>query len=405
VPYKGDNYGHGGEIMAKQIMEASHAIAEAVKMAKPAVVAAYPITPQTHIVERISEFVANGEINSEYIRVESEFGAISACLGSSATGVRSYTATCSQGLALMHEVLFIVSGMRLPICMTVVNRALSAPINIWNDHQDSISARDTGWIQMYAETAQECYDLTLMQFKISEDHRVLTPSMVCLDGFTLSHVYEPVDIPEQKKVDNFLPGYRPYHAVLDPEQPMTLGPIGFPSEYMELRKSQVDAIENSLKVIEEVYSEFTETFPAGIRNSRPEEYHHVEKYRMNDADVVLVAMGSVCGTIKVAVDRLREKGEKVGLLKLITYRPLPRKAINEALKGIRTVAVLEKAISPGGDGPLHCELSSIFYDGKEKPELRNFIVGLGGRDVTLDHIQRIYEMVKEGTGGKQEWMF
>jgi pyruvate ferredoxin oxidoreductase alpha subunit len=391
--------------MTKKITEASHAIAEAVKMAKPAVIAAYPITPQTHIVEKLSEFVADGEISSEYIRVESEFGAISACLGASATGVRSYTATCSQGLALMNEVLFIVSGMRLPVCMTVVNRALSAPINIWNDHQDSISARDTGWIQMYAETSQECYDLTLMQFKISEDKRVLTPSMVCLDGFTLSHVYEPVDIPEQKSVDKFLPGYRPYHAVLDPEQPLTLGPIGFPSEYMELRRSQVDAIEDSLKIIEGVYDEFSDLFPVKIKNSRTERYFHVEEYMMEDADVVLVAMGSVCGTIKVAIDRLRETGEKVGLLKLITYRPFPREAIKKALKGVAKVAILEKAISPGGDGPLYCEISSLFYDEKNRPSLRNFIMGLGGRDVTLDHVVRIYEMTKENRGNKQEWMF
>ena len=386
-------------------MEASHAIAEAVKMVKPAVIAAYPITPQTHIVERLSDFVADGELDGEYIRVESEFGAISACLGASATGTRTYTATCSQGLALMNEVLFIVSGMRLPVCMTVVNRALSAPISIWNDHQDSISARDVGWIQMYAETSQECYDLTLMQFKISEDHRVLTPSMVCLDGFTLSHVYEPVDIPEQKGVDDFLPEYKPYHAVLDPEQPMTLGPIGFPSEYMEIRKSQIDAIENSLKVIEEVYNEFSDSFPVGIKRARPERYFHVEEYKTEDAEIVFIAMGSVCGTIKVAVDELRERGGKVGLLKLITYRPFPRQAIKEALKGVKKVAVLEKAVSPGADGPIYCELSSLFYDDTDKPELRDFIIGIGGRDVTFDRIKKIYDMIKEGKGGKQEWVF
>jgi len=196
-----------------------------VKAVKPAVVAAYPITPQTHIVERISEFVADGKMDCEYIRVESEFGAISACLGAQATGVRTYTATAAQGLALMNEILFIVSGMRLPVGMTVVNRALSAPINIWNDHQDTISARDVGWLQFYAETAQECYDLTVMQYKISEDKRVLLPSMVCLDGFTLTHVYEPVSILKQSQVDEFLPEYEPYHAILDPEQPLTLGPI------------------------------------------------------------------------------------------------------------------------------------------------------------------------------------
>ena len=405
MPEEGDINGYGGEIKMKAVMEASHAISEAVKAVKPQVVAAYPITPQTHIVERLSEFAANGEISAEYIRVESEFAAISACYGSSATGVRSYTATCSQGLALMNEMLFIVSGMRMPVCMTVVNRALSAPINIWNDQQDSISARDAGWIQMYAETSQECYDLTLMQFAISEDKRVLTPSMVCLDGFTLSHVYEPVDIPTQEQVDKFLPPYTPTHAILDPAQPLTLGAIGFPSEYMEIRRSQVDAIENSLAVIEEVYKKFSDAFPVQIKDSRPARYGHVEEYRMEDAEIVFVALGSVCGTIKVVIDELRAKGEKVGLMKLITYRPFPRNAIRKALKNAKKVAILEKAISPGGDGPLYCEMAGTFIGEKNIPALRSFIIGLGGRDVNLDHIKKIYEMTKEGKGDKQQWMF
>jgi len=394
--------------MTKIIMEASHAVSEAVKMIKPAVVAAYPITPQTHIVEKISDFVADGDLRTEYVRVESEFAAISASLGASATGVRAYTATSSQGLALMNEILFIVSGMRLPVCMTVVNRALSAPISIWNDHQDSISARDAGWIQLYAETAQECYDLSLMQFKISEDSKVLLPSMVCMDGFTLSHVYEPADIPEQAKVDEFLPAYTPYHAILDPEQPLTLGPIGFPSHFMEFRYSQAEAMENSIKVIEEVFNEFNSKFPSQIEKSRPEKYWHTENYKTEDAEIILVAMGSVCGTIKVVVDELREKGEKVGLMKLITYRPFPREVIKETLKGAKKVAVLEKVISPGANiNPLTDEISSLLYDSDsdERPEIRNFVIGLGGRDVTLDRIEKIYEMTKNSEGKKQEWIF
>jgi len=389
----------------KTIMEASHAIAEAVKMSKPGVVAAYPITPQTHIVERISEFVANGELKTEYITAESEHAALSACLGASATGVRAYTATASQGLALMYEVLFIVSGMRLPVCMTQVNRAMSAPISIWNDHQDTMSVRDCGWIQLYAETAQECYDLTLMQFRISEDKKVLTPSMVCLDGFTLSHVYEPVDIPTQAEIDEFLPEYNPEHAILDPEQPLTQGPIGFPSHYMELRYSQKDAIENSIKIIEKAFGEFSEKFPVQIKDSRPERYWHTEEYKLEDAEIALVAIGSVCGTIKTVIDELRKNGEPVGLLKLITYRPFPREAIKSALKGVKKIAVLEKAISPGGNSPLYTEISSLLYEESEKPEIRSFIIGLGGRDVSLEHIKKIYEMTKEGKGKKEEWMF
>ena len=390
----------------KHVMEASHAVSEAVKAIRPAVIAAYPITPQTHIVERLSEFVANGEIKSEYIRAESEFGAISACLGASATGVRSYTSTSSQGLALMNEVLYIISGMRLPVLLTNVNRALSAPINIWNDQQDSMSVNDAGWLQFYGETGQESYDLTVMQAKISEHKDVLLPSMVCLDGFTLSHVYEPVDIPEQEAVDNFLPEYKPVHAVLDPEQPLTLGPIGFPSHYMEFRYDLHDAMNKSLKAIENVYNDFNKMFPAAIKSSRPEKYYHVEEYRMADAEIALVAMGSVCGTIKDVIDGMRERGVRVGLLKLITYRPFPKKVIADKLKAAKKVAVVEKAISPGSGGLLYQEISSTLYEAKQtNAELRNFIVGLGGRDVTLDHVKRIIEMTSKSEGKKEEWMF
>ena len=389
----------------KTVMEASHAISEAVKMIKPAVIAAYPITPQTHIVEKISEYVANGEIDSQYIRVESEFAAISACLGAEATGVRTYTSTSSQGLALMFEVLFIVSGMRLPVGMTVVNRALSAPINIWNDHQDSMSCRDTGWLQLYAETAQECFDLTLMQYKISENKDVLLPSMVCLDGFTLSHVYEPFSIADEKDVREFLPDYVPVHAVLDPDQPLTLGPIGFPSHYMELRSAQVKAMEDSIKVIEKTFKEFSDKFPVQMKGNRPERYFHVEEYRMDDAQTAFVALGSVCGSIKDVIDDLRSKGEKVGLVKIITYRPFPREALKKALKNAEKIAVVEKAVSPGGNGPVFEELSSLLYEMKSGAQIRDYIVGLGGRDVKLDHIRKIYEMIKKGAGGRQEWMF
>jgi pyruvate ferredoxin oxidoreductase alpha subunit len=377
-----------------------------VKQIKPAVIAAYPITPQTHIVERLSEFVANGEIKSEYIRAESEFGAISACLGASATGVRSYTSTSSQGLALMNEILYIIAGMRLPVLMTNVNRALSAPINIWNDQQDSMSVRDSGWLQLYAETGQESYDLTIMQAKISEHRDVLLPSMVCPDGFTLSHVYEPVDIVEQAQVDAFLPEYKPTHAILDPDQPLTQGPIGFPSHYMEFRFDLHDTMNKSLKVIEDVYGEFNKMFPVAIKNSRPERYYHVEEYRMGDAEIALVSMGSVCGTIKVVVDMMREKGIKVGLLKIITYRPFPKKVIADKLKGAKKIAVIEKAISMGSGGPLYQEIASTLYEMKQtSTELRNFIVGLGGRDVTLDHVKNIIELTKKGEGKKEEWMF
>ncbi len=391
--------------MGKQIMEASHAISEAVKMVKPGVIAAYPITPQTHIVEKISEFVADGELDSQYIRAESEFGAISACLGASATGVRSYTATASQGLALMFEVLFIISGMRLPVCMTLANRSISAPISIWNDHQDSISIRDTGWIQLYAETAQECYDLTIMQFRISEHRRVLLPSMVCMDGFVLTHLYEPLDIHRQEEVDDFLPEYEPFHAILDPKQPLTQGPIGFPSHYMELRKSQIDATKGSLRIIESIFNEFSKKFPVEIKNSRPDDYRVIEEYKTDDADIIFVAMGSICGQIKVVIDKLRKNGEKAGLAKIVVYRPFPDDAIRKALYNADKVAVIERAVSAGANAPIFDEIRSLFYDDSRRPNIRSFIAGIGGRDVTLKHIEKIYYMVKEDKGKKEEWMF
>jgi pyruvate ferredoxin oxidoreductase alpha subunit len=388
----------------KEVMEASHAVAESVKAIEPDVIAAYPITPQTHIVERISEFVANGQIKSEYIRVESEFSALSACLGASATGVRAYTSSSSQGLALMHEILFITSGMRLPVCMSLVNRALSAPINIWNDHQDSISERDTGWMQLFVETAQEAYDMTIMQHKISEDKRVLLPSMVCMDGFTLSHVYEPVDILTKEQVQSFLPKYKPVHAILDPKEPLTQGPIGFPTHYMEFRKELCDAMNGSLKVIEEVMAEFSKKFPVSIADSRPDKYYHVEEYKLNDADVVLVAMGSVCGTIKEVIDSMRQKGVKAGLLKIVTYRPFPTELLKKKLSAYKKVAIVEKALSPGGRPPLFVEIAEALYDSDKRPQIRSFLVGLGGRDVTLGHVERIITMTQKGEGAKEEWM-
>jgi pyruvate ferredoxin oxidoreductase alpha subunit len=231
------------------------------------------------------------------------------------------------------------------------------------------------------------------------------PSMVGLDGFTLSHVYEPFYIPEQKDIDAFLPDYVPTHAILEPEQPLTLGPIGFPSHYMEMRRAQVEAMEGSLKVIEKIYKEYSEKFPVQIKGTRPEKYSHIEEYKMDDAEIAFVAIGSVCGSIKDVIDDLRSKGEKVGLVKIITYRPFPMEAIKKSLKNVKKVAVLEKAISPGANGPVFEEVCSVLFEAKSGAEVRNYIIGLGGRDVKLDHIQKIFEMTKKGQGKKQEWMF
>jgi pyruvate ferredoxin oxidoreductase alpha subunit len=244
-----------------------------------------------------------------------------------------------------------------------------------------------------------------MQYKISENKDVLLPSMVGLDGFTLSHVYEPFFIPEQKDIDAFLPEYVPTHAILEPEQPLTLGPIGFPSHYMEMRKAQVNAMEGSLKIIEKVYKEYSEKFPVQINGTRPEKYYHIEEYQMDDAEIAFVAIGSVCGSIKDVVDDLRKKGEKAGLVKIVTYRPFPMEAMKKALKNVKKVAVVEKAISPGGNGPVFEEICSVLFEAKSGAEVKNYIVGLGGRDVKLDHIQKIYDLAKTGQGKKQEWMF
>lgn len=390
--------------MTKKILETSHAIAEAVKLIKPGVIAAYPITPQTHIVERLSEMVANHEINARYINVESEFSALSACLGASATGVRTYTSTSSQGLALMFEVLFIVSGLRLPIGMTVANRALSAPINIWGDHQDSMSVRDSGWLQFYAETAQEAFDLTIMQYKISESKDVLLPSMVCIDGFTLSHVYEPIYTLTQEEVDEFLPEYKA-DVYLDPEKPMTFGSIVFPSHFMEIKYSQQNAIENSITKIKEVFKEFSEKFPVEIENSRPKNYDVVEKYKLEDAEIAFIALGSLCGTLKFMVDKFREKGEKVGLLKVLCYRPFPKDEIVKNLKDVKKIAVIERSISLGASSPVFDEIRSAMYGENLKPEINSFIVGLGGRDITFGNIEKIYKLLKEGKVKQQEWIF
>ena len=272
--------------MVLKVMSANQAIAEAVKLASPKVIPVYPITPQTTISEYLAKFVADGAIKAEYIRVESEHSAISACLGASGTGVRVFTATSSQGLALMHEIIFAAAGLRAPIVMADANRALSAPLSIWNDQQDSISERDSGWMQIYAENGQEALDSILISYRVSEDKEVLLPTMVCIDGFILTHTVDPVDVPEEEDVTKFLPPYKPDHAYLDPERPMSIGTFTDPSYYMEARHDMEVTMERAKKVIAKANTEFAEIFGR--------KYDFVEKYRSDDADIILVAMGSIC---------------------------------------------------------------------------------------------------------------
>ncbi len=372
--------------MVKEVIKGNFATAVAAKLARAEVIPAYPITPSTLFPEQISEFVNNGEMKCEYMPVESEHSAMSACIGASAAGVRSCTATSSQGLALMHEMLFIASGMRLPIVMPVANRALSAPINIWGDHSDTMAERDTGWIHFYAQTNQECLDLTLIAFKVSENKKVLLPSMIGLDSFVLTHTMEPADIPDQKTVDDFLPKYDSPYCWLDPARPMTIGSFGTPEYFMEFKMAQQMAIERASGVIDEVFKDFEKRFGR--------KYQKVVGYKTEDADVVILMIGSMFGTAKAAVDAMRDKGIKVGLVKLTVYRPFPTKELYEFVKSAKVLAIVERAYSYGCSGPIYADISGEFYNMAKKPVLLNYVIGLGGRDILPKDFEQIYGKVK-----------
>ena len=371
----------------KVFIEGSHAVAEAVKRCKPGVVCAYPITPQTHIVERLSEMVADGDLKAEFINVESEHSAASVVLGSTATGVRSYTATSSQGLILMAEVLFNIAGMRLPVVLTCVNRSLSAPINIWNDHQDSMTIRDAGWIQLYAENNQEVHDLHFIAYRIAEDKNIMLPCMVCMDGYILSHGYEVVDLAEQEMVDKFLPPYQPEYK-LDPEEPLTLGLLGDPNYYMETRWAIQETMKEALDLLPKIESEFSENF----KRQQPV---LVEEYKTQDAEKILVALGSVAGTVKEVVDELREEGEKAGLLRIIAFRPFPKDQVFNALKNANKIGILDKSISLGSVSPVYMEISSLFQERGINKNISGFVTGLGGRDITPEVVKEIFKLLDE----------
>ncbi|MEA2054466.1 MAG: pyruvate synthase subunit PorA [Candidatus Thermoplasmatota archaeon] len=359
----------------KQVVKGNFATAVAAKLVKVDVVPAYPITPSTLFPEQISTYIANGEMDAELLLVESEHSAMSAAIGASASGARVATATASQGLKLMSEMLFIASGMRLPIVTAVGNRALSAPINIWCDHQDTIAERDSGWLQFYAENNQNALDLMIMAFKISEDHRVLLPSMVGLDAFVLTHTMEGVDVPLQEEVDKFLPPYKPVYT-LDVKNPITFGSFGTPAYYTEFKYQQWEAMKNAEEVIDEVFSEFYSKF------SR--KYEKLSEYRTDDADIIFLTMGSMSGTARAAVDKLREKGIKVGAAKLTVFRPFPFDEIKALSKKAKVLAVVDRNISFGFGGAVFGEVAGALINEKENPILMDFILGLGGRDVTQD---------------------
>lgn len=371
--------------MLKQI-EGSYAVAQVVAHCRPNVISAYPITPQTHIVEELADLVGEGSLQAEFVNVESEFSAASVVLGASAAGARAYTATTSQGLLLMSEVIYCIAGMRLPIVLTCANRAISAPLSIWNDQQDSMAVRDAGWIQLHAEDNQEASDLHIQAFKIAE--QTFLPTMVCMDGFILTHAFEPVDIPEQKEVDDFLPPFKPRHIV-DPRWPRGIGLFADPRFYMETRYILHRALEKSEETIKEVSAEFAKVFG---RDSGG----FFKTYKLEKADVAIVSMGSVVGTIKELIDRLEEEGKKVGLLQICSYRPFPRKEVYRALKDKTNIVVLEKCISLGRGGILASDVRWSFPRAEKKDRnISSFVAGLGGRNISIDDLRYMVEKVEK----------
>jgi len=359
-------------------MTGDEAVAYATKQSNVDVISAYPITPQTIIVERLSEYCANGEIKAKYINVESEHSAMSGCIGASLIGARVFTATASQGLALMHEALYAASGLRCPIVMAVACRALSAPINIHGDHSDVMGSRDSGWIQIFTENPQEAYDTTLMAFKLAEKENVLTPAMVNLDGFITSHALEKVEVLDDQTVSRYLPP-RKAGMKLDPKSPITLGAFTLYDYYFEFKKQQAEAMKEAYKEMGEIWNEFQK-----ISDRR---YSNIRKYRLKDADVAVVTMGSTSGTARYAVDQLRNKGVKAGSLSVRLFRPFPAKELRQALEGVKAVAILDRAASFGAPmAPLYSDIATMLYDVRQHPTIIDFVYGLGGRDVTVDMI-------------------
>ena len=376
--------------MGKRVgMEVAIASAEAAALCKFDVAAVYPITPQSHVAEHLSDIVNDGRVDASFITVESEHSALSAAMGASATGARVVTATSSQGLLYMHEVLPITSAMRLPIVMLIANRAISGPINIWNDHSDIMPQRDTGWISFFADNGQEVVDMTIQAFKVAEHREVMLPVNVNMDGFKLTHMVEPIIMPDQGEVDRFLPEYVPY-ATLHPDRPVSMGTLAMPEIYAEAQKAKNVAIVNSKKIILEVWKEWEKLF--GRR------YEPIQAYRTKDADVALVTMGSMGETAEIAVEELRKQGVKAGLLKIKLWRPFPFAELRKAVQGIRVLAVTDRACSFGGPGgPVFSEIRSALYEEPVRPAIVNYIIGLGGRDVQVEDFM---EMVRQAARGK-----
>lgn len=370
----------------------NEAMAEAMRQVDPDVVAAYPITPATEIVQIFAGYVADGVVKTEFVPVESEHSAMSACIGACAAGGRAMTGTSSQGLALMAEMLYIAAGLRLPIVLADVNRALSSPINIHCDHSDTMMVRDSGWIQIFSENAQEGYDNMVQAVKIAEKAKL--PTIVTTDGFIISHGMERIEILPDEEVKKFIGEYRPEHYLLDVDNPITVGALDLPDYYFEHRMQLAEAVKNSKSIIEEVGKEY------GQKSGRS--YGLFEAYKLDGAECVIIAMGSTAGTIKVVVDALRAKGMKVGLLKPRVFRPFPKEEIADALKGLKAIAIMDRSDAMNGnEGPLCLEVKAALYDKGLNKILTNYIYGLGGREISVQEIEDIYKNLSDAIGGKK----
>ena len=379
--------------MGKRIgMEVAVAVAEAVGLCNIDMAAVYPITPQSHIAEHLSDLVADGHIDCEFVTVESEHSAMSAVIGASGAGARSYTATSSQGLMLMHELLPIASAMRLPIVMGIANRAVSGPLNILNDHSDIMPQRDAGWIALFVENAQEAVDLSIAAFKIAEHKDVMLPVSVNIDGFQLTHMVEPFEMPTQEEVNEFLPPFVP-HATLHPSKPVTMGAFAMSDYFTEIMKAKDEAVKASKKVVQQVFDEWGKKF------GRP--YKLVETYKADDADVMMLTMGSMGETAQMAIDDLRAKGVKAGLVKLRLWRPFPFEELKAVIGNAKKLIVTDRAISFGGPGgPVFSEIKSALYAEARRPLIYNYIIGLGGRDVQVKEFVGMFENVLADTANK-----
>ena len=372
----------------RERLSGNEATAIAMKQINPDVVAAFPITQSTEIPQYFSTFVANGEVDTEFVAVESEHSAMSATIGAEAAGARAMTATSANGLSLMWEMIYIASSLRLPIVMALVNRAVSGPLNIHNDHSDAMGVRDAGWIMLFSENNQEAYDNMLMAHRIAEHKDVQLPVMVCQDGFITSHSIENIELENDEEVKKFVGQYKPEHYLLNDKEPIAIGPLDLQAYLFEHKAQQAEAMKNAKKVIKEVAEEFEKW--------TGRKYEFFEKYKLDDAEIAIVCMNSTAGTTKAVVDELREKGVKAGLLKLRMFRPFPAEEIAEALQGLKAVAILDKADSlNAAGGALFEDVTSAMYVNKKQVPMVNYIYGIGGRDTTTMQIESVYKDLQE----------